>query len=1150
MADFDINAALEALEEQIDPTVELDLEAALEGLEDPFSDENTEEKTSSDDIYTTEDYYDNPGGSNPLSTISQRAGITAIDTEHPVYKQLMTQSSFRDADPADKRRMFFDAIDKANTELYNQRGEKSETAEALGLDMRTQKVTDKDGETQTYVVPAPGAKASGRAGRIVAGGISEAAKGIARVGEGVTDAIGAGADALGINKALEDTGYRIGTDPETDYMKENFPTVPPEDLGDEIGQEIVSILVGSAGGAGLASKLEKALNLTPKAAAFMAKQWSKIGKKSPEELYDAARIFSKTLIVGTGANIGATATTPETTEPLFGDDIVEALGFDAEENRNLANFADNVTFSAGLTLLGRTVRGGGKVVSKLIPINILKKNTRDRELGALLLKEIDPNMVDVPAEVFAERARIMGEVMKGNKTFRAELLANTEITLDSTTAIYQGAEEYVRRAYGWQEAVLGKEAYEKFVKETATTIRSKMTDIRQGRVTAGSIDVRNADKGIVEGFDTAMTNTIEEVGGQDAVVSSAETLAKPIVEEVGTARQNLDLARDTLEAADTALDEAANQNAVIETLQIARNRNALGSDETERALLENLTGDQLYKAWAEKRSAYKSAFSSLPDVPVAMEEIVEIIEEAGSRTNDFDTISTTSLKEDPLASLLRAVRPKVSDGVSESTEEVIARLEAGGNNFKDLFTGIRPRLALRIKNLLDSNQDASALIELKNSIDKIARDADPSYGDALDLYEDYAGTFLATDALAKFSDAAKEVNPKLKTASGDPKGLANAYQAGMDAFNQSIGPNAVSKNTDAFIAALESGAQSIDTNPELAKAFVGHTLNMLNRNLEGGAGVSSTGITNALAPYLKVLERSDPDLVSIFEEAVENLRFAESGLGDAKKAKLKAHRAYVDILKAAKLDAASKFVSNLNTTPSVKTNPQAVFDTIFNSNEAPAQIADLMKAAEQSGDPLVKSGIQAQYLTWLQNFLKTGRRFGGDTEGTARELSAAKLDKILRDPSSPVLRSLDIVFADTPDRAAQIVALLDVQDLALTGRQGRGSTFGSNTAYDQQIQKFVNRINVVLFGVLNPTATVARNVSQAVTENYRKGIQADVFKTLDLMIADPDEFNRVMKLVEIDRVQEAVDIMSKHLGKGVYGAALPMEDQMDEAMAQ
>jgi hypothetical protein len=1139
----DLLSSLEAEDSETPITAE-DL---LSSLEDPF---DGEEEASGDDVYTSEDYYDNPGGSNPFSTVSKRMGITKVDPEHPVYRQLMTDASFRDAEPADKRRIFFESIDKYNQELYNQRGEKSETAEAFGFDMRTQKVTDDEGETQTYVVPAPGSKASGRTGRILAGGVSEAAKGIARVGEGVTDAIGAGADALGINKALENTGVRIGTDPDTDYVKENFPTVPAEDLGDEVGQEIVSILVGSVGGAGLATKLEKALNLTPKAASFMAKQWAKVGNKSPEQLYDAARIFSKTLIVGTGANIGATATTPETTEPLFGDDIVEALGFDAEENRNLTNFADNVMFSSALTLLGRTIKGGGKVASKLIPIQILKKNTRDRELGALLLKEIDPNMVGVPAEVFAERARIMGEVMKSNKSFRAELLANTEINVDSTTSIYQGAEEYVRRAYGWQESLLGKDAYEKFVKDTAGAIRNKMTDIRQGRITAGSVDVRNADKSIVEGFDDALSDTTKELGGQDAVVSSADSLSKPIIEEVGQARVNTDLASDVRDVAEFSLDDAANKNVVVETLQEARGKNALGSDQTEKALLETLTGDQLFKAWSEKRTAYKAAFEGLPDVPVAMDDIVEIIEEAGAKTNDFNTISTTSTKEDPLASLLRVVRPKVADGVAETNEEVIARLEVGGNTFKALFTDIRPKLALRIKNLLDSSQDASALITLKTRIDEIARDADPAYGNALDLYEDYAGTFLATEALKKFSAVAKEVNPMLKTASGDAKGLANAYQAGMDAFNLSIGPNAVSKNTDAFIAALDSGTQGIDSNPELAAAFVGHTLNMLNKNLDGAASVNSTGITNAVSPYLTMLKRTDPDLVSLFEEAVEGLRTAESGLGNAKKAKVEAHKAYIDILKASKLNTASRFVENINSMPSAKSNPQAVFDNIFNSKEAPAKIADLMNAAKQSDNPLVISGIQAQYLTWLKNSIQTGRRFGPDAEKNAREMSGSALDSILRNPSSPVLRSLDILFADNPDRSAQVVSLLVIQDLALSGRTGRGSTFGSNTAYDQQIQKFVNRINVVLFGVLNPTATVARNVSQAVTENYRKGIQADVLKTLDLMLADPDEFDRVMKLVDTDNVQEAVDIMSKHLGKGVYGATLPLEDQMEDALPE
>ena len=1131
----------------------------LAAIQDPFNDDEEEEDRSyAGDVYTTEDYYDTPGD-GIVSNIAKATGVSAIDPDHPIYQQLMTDPEFREASDSEKRKMFYDALNSANEELYNQRGEKSQTAEAFGLDMRTQKVTNEDGETQTYVVPGPSSQESGRTGRILAGGVAEAAKGIARAGEGITDAIGAGADALGINEALEGSGatnpitgepLRIGTDPETDYVKENFPTVPPEDAGDEIGQEVVSILVGSVGGAGLASKLEKTLNVSPKLAAYMAKQWGKVGKKKPEELYDAARVFYKTVIIGTGANLGATATTPESTEPLFGDDIVETLGFDAEENRNLANFADNVAFSAGLTLLGRVAKGGGKVVSKLVPLKILQKNARDRDLGALLLKELDPNLADVPAEVFAERARIMGEVMKDNKSFRAELLANTEIDLDSTTALYQGAEEYVRRAYGWQQALMTDEAYEEFVKKTATTIRSKMTDIRQGRVTAGSTTVRNADRGIVEGFDEALDATATELGGDAAVVGSADKIAMPIAGAVDEARQGLDAALMDLDAANDALDAASNQNAIIETLEEARQTNALGSDQTEKALLEGLTGDQLYKAWLEKRTAYKQAFGSLPDVDVAMTDIIDIIEEAGARTNDFNTISTTSLKEDPLAALLRAVRPKTVNGVREEPDEVLERLIQGGNTFKDLFVGIRPQIELRIQALKNSQQDASALINLKSSIDEIARNADPAYGEALDLYADYAGTFLATDALSDFSNAAKQVNPRLRTATGDPVGLANAYQKGMQAYNMSVGPNAVTKSTDAFIAALDSGSQGIEANPELAKAMVGHTMNMLNRSLAGGTGANSTALTQAIAPYLSVLERTDPAIVELFQETVETLRTAESGLIDAKKARKIAHDNYVQTVKQAKLDIASKFLSNIDSLPAVKSNPQAVFDEIFRSNEAPARIEELLRSADATGDPMVKEGIQAQYLTWLKENLKTSRRFDGGTDGKAREVSAAKIDNILRNPSSPVLRSLDLLFQDNPARAAQVVALLDVQDLALTGRQGRGATFGSNTAYDQQIQKFVNRLNVVMFGVLNPTATVARNVSQAVSENYRKGIQADVLETLDLMIASPEEFDRVMSLVETDKVEEAVDLMSKHLGRGVYGAGLPVDDQMNEAMPE
>ena len=1034
-----------------------------------------------------------------------------IPEDSRIYQQLMTTPEFRDAPEDEKSRMFRSAVDEANFETYRQQGEPVGFVEQLGGEMRTQTVQGEDGK-RTYIVPSPGAAGMPTALRAMAGGAVEAVRSTGRVVEGITDAVGL-------------------TDPETSYFKEDFPTVPPENNIEAVGQEFTSILIGSASGAGVADKLMKAYNLTPKMAKYVASTWSKIKSTDPKANFDRAQALAKTFALGTAANIGATVTTPENAEPLFGDEVVSVLGFDPEENRYLTNFADNVAFSGGLTLLGRVWGTSGKVLNKVIPIKGSKK--REMELGAMVLQELDPNLQSAPAEVFADRARIMGEVMRDNKTFRAALLGDVSIDLDTTTALYQGAEDYVRRAYGWQQSYMSPTEFDTFVADTAGTIRAKMTDIRQGRVTAGSQLVREADQKIAKGFTEAMDATADQLGGQQAVEAAADTLATPVIRNVEDALGAFEDAKTALDDAEAALELTANENAITDILEEANRNNVLGSDETQRALLETLTGKQLYDNWFQMRSAYKSAFKNLPDADVGMQQIVDLVQGVSKTTNSFDDITDMGIKSDPLVRLLKLTSPQSADGYVETAEDVIARLEKGGNNFKQLFTQIRPQIELKIRNLTSKQQDASALIDLKRGIDAIALEVAPKeYGDAIAKYEEYAETFLATAPLRNFSAAAKQVNPKLKTATGEMKGLADAYQAGMDAMKQAMG--GVRGQQDAFLAAMQAGSAQIGDSPEFAEAFVGQAMNMLTRGLEPGQSINSRQIISAVQPFLRVLENVDNKTVKLFQETVSDLSMAEAGLVDAKQVVARNKKAYREVLSEAKRKAASSFIENIDSIPVASGNPQAKFDAIFNAKEAPRLIDQLL--TEAGGDPLVVEGIQAQYLDWLKRDLQTARRMtAADTAGQVRELSGNKLDQILRNPSSPVLRSLSSLFSNNPERAAQVVALLDVQDLALNGRASRGSTFGSNTAYDQEIKQLVNRAVTLTFGVLNPTATVARNISSAVTSGYADKVQASAFEALDLMIKEPEEFDRVLRLIAERKEQEASNALASHFGRAYYG---------------
>jgi len=61
------------------------------------------------------DYYERPSFLN-------RMGVTGIDTEHPIYKSLMTDPSFANLDPSEKRNRFIQAVDDSNEKIYQQTG--------------------------------------------------------------------------------------------------------------------------------------------------------------------------------------------------------------------------------------------------------------------------------------------------------------------------------------------------------------------------------------------------------------------------------------------------------------------------------------------------------------------------------------------------------------------------------------------------------------------------------------------------------------------------------------------------------------------------------------------------------------------------------------------------------------------------------------------------------------------------------------------------------------------------------------------------------------------------------------------------------------------------------------------------------------------
>jgi hypothetical protein len=1089
-------------------------------------------------VFTSDQYYE--GGRDKYGRMRNTVGqvfpseFTDEEMSGPIYDGLSNNvEGWENMSLRERRNMFDNAVVDANTETFKTKGEEN----SIGL--RVQRSTDEDGDPVTYLVPPPQSAETSGFSRALGGAGFETAKSLGRLAEGVTDFL------------------RI-TDPETDFVKENFPTIPPENGLEAAGSEFASILLGSIGGAGLASKLEKTYKMAPKTANYVAKQWSKIKGKNPENMRDAAEAFAKVFIIGTGTNLGATANTPQQSDPFFGDEVVEFLGIDPAENRNLTNFADNLTFSAGLGALGLAFRGITHFGGKAIPVGKFRQKNREVEQGAAIFKLLDHNLEEgIPATVFADRARILGEVIRDNGTFRSELLSNGEITTDTTTALFLGAQDYVRRAYGWQKTVLGEEGFEKFVNDNASAMAGRMAAIRKARMT--SEPVQNAGAAMDASMQQALNSTAEDLGGIAATRNSGSQLGQPIVDDVVDAQTRTVNATDTLRMAEAGLNSAQTKNYVTDLLRESIRNNPLASNVRAKDALDRMTGEQLYNAWRKSFSGYNEAFKNLPDIPLPVEDFVDVVSKAypdpKQWPNIIEQVTITDTVADPIGRLMSLVTPKTTEApngelVTETYEEMISRLSNTNPpvSFKQVFTKLRPMLEDRISTLIDRGlkPQADQLISLKRGIDAIAENiGDPAFIQAKNAYAAHADTWLNSAPLRQFEAAAKEVNDKLVGPSGVAKGMPDAQRAGANARTEAL--------EGGFLPYQEQFVRAMDTDsatPELAMAYISEAINGVRQGLAAGKLPGSQDIVAGIQPYLPVLERLAPDQVDKFRSVVGDLSMAEAGLVSAKEIKVNADQVYAETIKKARDDQASRFVFDLTGNPKVRDNAPAAFNEIFNSPDSVDIMQRLISKAEEINDPLVIQGMQSQYLTWLGGKLNTARRTAISPEDSTSAVlgySAAQLNKALRDPASPILKTLSILFKDTPERAAEVVRLMEIKDIIVNGRALRGDTYGSTTTYDKDIKKLVDRVVVLSLGVLNPKATVARNLGEALTQGYREQINRSANATFDMMVASPEKFNEMMQLLAEANEKGAVQLLTEHLGRSAYGSN--MDEQTREALS-
>lgn len=1143
----------------IDAELEKARQAALNAMKDskPFTGEEDS---------TMGGYFDPKDATLGLINIDRmETPITEDEKKNPIIVNVVESDEYQNATDSITRNMMLErAITEANMNRFRDYGEPSLggpgtfLGDTFGVETRTQVFDTPDGQ-RTYIVPKPGAESTGFQ-RTLMGGLLRGAQ---ETGAFVEDYL---VDPF------------LGGDPSSNSVRENFPIYPAASGLEEVGQEITSIVAGGATGAGIVAKLDKVVKLSPKMAKYVSKMWDEAKQANPDNFKQGMELFLKGVLIERGANLGATVTTPDTAEPLVGDNVLEMFGADPEENKNLAHYIDNEVFSFGINVLAKSFKGAKYLTSKFVPKGAGSEARRQRELGMIILKEIDPTITDdTPLNEIARRAYELGAVMAENSSFTTNLVKDgAEISLDSGSAIMLGAENYFRRTMAWREPIIGKEAFEAEVKEQAADMANRIVAMKQSRSNAPIVN--QADSMINAQVTSTLRTAGDEAlpGGVAAADDLATAEASRIVTDVSDARSLLDTATVNADIAEAQAKAVRDRDRIVTILDGTRDKNAIGSTAAERQTFSMLTGEDLYKSWRQSYDNYNEAFKALPDdAPIDTKSFIEDFNDIFKTDNSIDFITSTATKQDPIADIVKGFKPqqKLDDAgelmftgkgankkpVMETMDDVVARLEGEGLSLKFLYTKVRPALSGRITTLrADKNPAANLLVQLKGVIDDMAtQSGDEAFVNAKNVYADHESVWGSTSALSAWEDSARGVSAQIDeagniipsttaegkdvvTATGRPVGLPDTLSQGYMLLKQAeADPSGV--QMEELLEALRV-ASGPGTDMNLANAYGGLAMKALLNMSEAGKPITADQVRTALQPYIQQLESTDAGrgILSSFDQTIKDLEAVDAGLLTAKEVLETNQANYDQVIRNAQMDAASIFVSDLTGNTAVRANPSAAFDELLKSKNAPDQIKRMLE--NPNTNPLIRDGIKAHFFNYVADQIGTAKRLGADPleggAGSVNEMSAAKLDRILgqRGGDNTLVVAKEL-FADDPEMYQNLVDLLQVQNIALNNRAYRPGNFGSNTAQNIDNRQKVDRLIVLTLGVLNPTATKARNIGRVFTEMSDRQAQELYMTTFDMMMANPNYMKEAFDLVGKEHTQEdLIALTSRYFTKGALGA--------------
>lgn len=980
----------------------------------------------------------------------------------------------------------------------------------------------------------------GTADRVLLGSGTEATKSLLSFGEWLLD---------------KTPGVNMATDPDYNWINENFATMPAANEFEKVAQEVGSIVIGATAGGMIVDKLMKATKLGETSANLIVQFWDKAKAIDPQNAPKKLELFIRYLLVDTvGASAGATITTPQGTEPIpfLGGQLPEDMpGLTPEETKRLGHFVDNAAFSAGLYGLWKLgSKGAGAVKDRFF--GGLKDRATTVAVADQMLMAIDPGVTDdIPLEELANRATILGEIMQKHSSFQTAL-SDQPLPSDAATAMIAGAREYVDRAYAFRKAAMTPDEYSKMVDQYATELVGNVIAIKQGM--RGNEAIRRSEANFQEAAKNVFDQTADTFATRSEGNLAGQQLGQPIADQLNSARQTMDNAQSQAITTREAAMEEANKTELISLLRKARGENVLGDARQTDAVKQQMD-ESLYNGWVKAKQGVDDAFAAIPNEQIDVKNIAEAIAQAGDKDNllRIMRVKADTLPVSPLPEPLK-------EG-DDPMQDLIDDLIAGGiTDTRTLISEVRPNLVSMRDDYLTGDKKNNLAAKQVDTIikaidDEIGKSTNPAVMEAMSRYKKFADTYLQTPELRAFDLAARGV---VDVGEGMLKGQSDMYSAARNAYEQAMGQGRTSEGLTRYLNAVQAGSTE-PVGPTVSKAIVGDAMSLLASNTANLGTVTPEQLVSGLRPYLNQIRTADPAMYTQIEEVFDLLRNNRDSLTAAEDAATLAQTAYTKLSESAKREAAYTF---LDTASGTKIEPLMdngrAWARIFSAQNAPETVGRLLQQASDEGNDLAVDGIKAEFTRWLSDNIFTTRPTGVSVseEGAsfARESSNASLRSILEGNQSNVLTTMGEVFKDQPQTAEAIYELMTRMHNQVNARAAKANPFGSDTAQNQALQRNINTMITLTFGVLNRTAARARAISGALTagqdEVQRKAIDA----LAGQMLADPTFFSQALKAVAADAsgetfqsfMRRAMAVSSKEMTRGVMGAAKPEDQQTEE----